>query len=83
MSAEYKLVYFTGCPNHPPAEEMLKALEVNFQLICQNEVDESSPFRNYSSPTLLRGDEIIFGSPAEGGGCSIKLPTKEELLKLL
>lgn len=80
--SQYKLVYFNGCPNHPPAVELLKSAGVDFVAICQDELSESDPMKNYSSPTLLKGDEIVFGAEARGGGCSTKLPSKEELLRL-
>ena len=78
-----KLVYFKGCPNHPPAVELLNQLNIDFELICQDELSADDSFRNYASPTLLEGNEIIFGSRATGGGCSVILPTAEALRKLL
>ncbi|MEZ4873068.1 MAG: hypothetical protein R2827_12685 [Bdellovibrionales bacterium] len=80
---KFKLVYFEGCPNAQPAQDLLNAIGIEFQLICQDQLNDSDTLRNYSSPTLLAGDEIIFGAKATGGGCSMPLPSKAELLKLL
>ena len=81
--AKYKLVYFTGCPNHQPAVDLLNQSGLEFETICQDDLTETDSLKNYSSPTLLRGDEIIFGSKASGGGCSMPLPTKDKLLDLI
>jgi len=51
--------------------------------VCQDDLSNSDPLKNYSSPTLLINNKIVFGSEAVGGGCSMPLPSKEELLKIL
>ena len=81
--AKYKLIYFKGCPNYMPAEQLLKDSGIDFQSICQDELSNSDPLKNYSSPTLLIKDKIIFGSKTTGGGCSVLLPSKGQLLELL
>jgi|TARA_B100000749_G_scaffold280077_2_gene274695 hypothetical protein len=81
--ADYKLVYFRGCPNYLPAEELLRSAGVKFESVCQDDLSNSDPLKNYSSPTLLINNKIVFGSEAVGGGCSMPLPSKEELLKIL
>lgn len=80
---DYKLIYFNGCPNHQPAVDLLNEAGLTFESVCQDGLDNSDPHKNYSSPTLLKGDKIIFGSEANGGGCSMPLPSKDELLKLI
>lgn len=79
----YKLLYFEGCPNYKPAKKLLDEIDLDFISICQDNLDETNPLKNYSSPTLLRGNQIVFGSEAIGGGCSMPLPSKDELLKRL
>ena len=81
--AKYKLIYFIGCPNYPPAVDLLNQAGLEFEAICQDKLEETNTFKNYSSPTLLDGEKIIFGSEVTGGGCSMPLPNKDELLKLL
>lgn len=79
----FKLIYFKGCPNAQPAQDLLTEVGIVYQTICQDQLDESDEFRNYSSPTLLKNDQIIFGTHATGGGCSMPLPSKTELLLLI
>ena len=58
---------------------------VDFVEVCQDELSVSDPLREFSSPTLLVDNEIIFGSRVSGlgGGCSLKLPTDAELLEAI
>ncbi|MCZ6898529.1 MAG: MerC domain-containing protein, partial [Betaproteobacteria bacterium] len=44
-------------------------------------LSESSIFRNYSSPTILQGKNVIFGcETGQGrGGCSLEVPSIDEL----
>ena len=81
--SEYKLIYFEDCPNHLPAVELLRKLGIQFDEVCQDRLDDKNPLNGYSSPTLLKGDKIVFGSKAAGGGCSVSLPTLDELRELL
>lgn len=78
-----KLIYFNGCPNFKPAKKLLEEAGVKYELICQDELSDSNSLKNYSSPTYLIGGEIIFGSKTCGGGCTLHLPNKDELLKLI
>jgi len=79
-----KFVYFDGCPNADVIEGMLIKLNVDFEKIEQTALLEGNKFKQYTSPTVILGDEIIFGASADGGGCSLNLPSieffKEKLL---
>lgn len=77
----FKLIYFNQCPNYQPAIDLLQDAGIVFETVCQDRLDISDPYKNYSSPTLLKGDEIIFGARAHGGGCSVALPTIKQLLE--
>jgi len=80
----YKLIYFKGCPNTKVAEQRLGELGIRFERICQDLIPEDSPYKFYSSPTLLKGDAVIFGAiTGSDGGCSVDLPSIEELRKRL
>ncbi|MCB0272394.1 MAG: hypothetical protein KDD46_05215 [Bdellovibrionales bacterium] len=81
--SKYKLIYFNSCPNYQAAVDLLNQSGLEFEAVCQDDLEEGDLLKNYSSPTLLDGERIIFGSEAKGGGCSIPLPKKEELLKIL
>ncbi len=60
MSA-IKLVYFEGCPNSKHARTLLLTSQVEFEVIKQDELAADDPLRGFSSPTILRDNEIVFG----------------------
>lgn len=79
-----KLVYFEGCPNAKLAERRLREVNMNFEKVCQDSLPNDSPYKKYSSPTLLADDEIVFGSATgSDGGCSIDLPDVKAIKELL
>ena len=82
---KFKLIYFNGCPNYEPAKDLLNQAGVEFKEVCQDEISGSDPHKEFSSPTLLMNDQIIFGSKVSGsgGGCSWKLPTVDELVEAI
>ncbi|MBI2520725.1 MAG: MerC family mercury resistance protein [Bdellovibrio sp.] len=82
MSA-IKFIYFEGCPNAQKTKDLLQELTTDFDIIRQDDLTTDNPYRNYSSPTILRNGEIILGSAASGGGCSLQLPNKNELRRRL
>lgn len=49
-----KLIYFEGCPNSKHARTALLTSGVEFEVLKQDDLPESSPYKNYSSPTILR-----------------------------
>lgn len=83
--AHVKLIYFEGCPNAEKSRQALKATGVSFDEIRQDELPPENPFRSYSSPTILNGNRVIFGSQtgAGSGGCSLAIPTAEALANTL
>ena len=76
-----KLIYFKDCPNAERAKGLLSALGLSYEDIVQDHLDHNDFFRTYTSPTLLRDTEIIFGEStgAACGGCSLGIPTLAEL----
>ena len=62
---------------------ILSELEVDFEKIEQTSLPNGNQFKNYSSPTVIADGEIIFGSQADGGGCSLNLPTIDFFKKKL
>ncbi len=83
-----KLVYFEGCPNAKLAETRLNQAGIEFERICQDSLAQDSPYKKYSSPTLLLGEAIVFGAATgTDGGCSLDLPDvptlKTRLQKML
>jgi hypothetical protein len=76
------LIYFKECPNANHAIELLSRGALKYQTIIQDELASKSPYLNYTSPTLLCQDQIIFGSAtgSGSGGCSLTIPTLEEII---
>jgi hypothetical protein len=79
--ASVKLVCFEGCPNAEKAKGLLRKIGVPFDEIRQDDLQALDRYRGYTSPTILNGDKIVIGSSTEGaaGGCSIDIPSAEEL----
>lgn len=72
MSA-IKLIYFDGCPNAKHARAaLLTAGAYDFEVIKQNELAEDHRFKRYSSPTILKDEQIIFGSDSGNASCSFE-----------
>lgn len=78
-----KFIYFDGCPNAQKVMNILVDLRVEFEKIEQTSLPDGNEFKNYSSPTVIAGDTIVFGAEADGGGCSLNLPTLEFLKERL
>lgn len=70
-----ELIYFAGCPNWQKVRDLL--LEQGFKdlkLIDQNNLPSDSPYKLYSSPTLLVDSNILMGSKvcsSSEGACSM------------
>ena len=72
MSA-IKLIYFDGCPNAKHARAaLLTAGTYDFEVVKQNELAEDHHFKRYSSPTILKNEQIIFGSESGNASCSFE-----------
>lgn len=81
---EIRLVYFEGCPNVAKAKNSLVSAGIEFVEVRQNELPEDHVFNGFTSPTILNGDDIIFGEKTDlAGGCSLQVPTADEILKKL
>lgn len=85
MKSEYVLTYFKGCPNAQLARNLLAQAGVMYREVCQDDLAPDDPHRQYSSPSLLNGAKLVFGSEATGadGSCSLDIPTLEELQRLI
>ena len=79
--AEVKFIYFEGCPNADKTRTALKTIGIDFDDVNQGDLPESSIFRSYASPTILQGNNVIFGcETGQGrGGCSLEVPSINEL----
>lgn len=59
--SQVKLIYFEGCPNSKHAKAALLGSQVEFDAIKQDDLPKGDPHLGYSSPTIIKGDQIIFG----------------------
>lgn len=75
------LVYFEGCPNADEAKRRIRNAGIDFLDQKQDLLPKGHPHLNYSSPTLLFGEQIIFGAMTSGavGGCSLDIPEAHEI----
>ncbi len=73
--SEIKFIYFEGCPNANKVRDQLNELGLDFEIVEQTCLPKGNKFKSYSSPTVLKGDEVIFGAKANGGGCSLDIPS--------
>ena len=80
-----KLIYFEGCPNAQKAKDMLSKKEIPFDIIVQDELEKNSHYREYSSPTILDGNSLIFGQKIgrNSAACSAEDFDKNLILKKL
>ena len=65
---------------------MLEEIGLAFIEINQDQLHEGSSGKNFSSPTLLKdNDIIIFGGKTDSseGACTTNLPDKEELRNII
>ena len=65
---------------------MLEEIGLAFIEIDQDQLHEGSSGKNFSSPTLLKDNDIIsFGGETDSseGACTTNLPDKEELRNII
>ena len=81
---DLKLVYFKGCPNAEPLMEAVRdAGYAGVEEIVQDSLPDGDPLKGYSSPSLLAGGKLVFGSKlgADGGACSVEKISSGEIKK--
>jgi len=82
---EIKLISFQHCPNAAVVRSHLISMNIIFEEIKQDVIPEHSGLRLYSSPTLFKGDKLIFGCEVHNDSlsCTFGIPTRVELQKML
>lgn len=80
-----KLIYFEDCPNAQKTKNSLLKMKIPFDVIVQDELREDSPYREYSSPTILYDNDLIFGQKIgkKSAACSIENFDEKLILKRL
>ena len=82
--SDLTLIYFLGCPNSEKAKALLVDAGATFKEIIQDNLTPSHPLKRFSSPTLLRGRDILFGTETGvDGGCSLSIPNAAALEAIL
>lgn len=79
------LITFAGCPNAEKAKTLLGEAGLKYTEIKRDDLTESHPHLRYSSPSLLDGEKLIFGSftDSNAGGCTLSIPNVMELMRRL
>lgn len=70
-----KLIYFQSCPEAKHARAALLTSGVaEFEVVLQDELKNEDPLKSYSSPTILKGDKVIYGNKLNAGSsaCSFQ-----------
>ncbi len=78
--AELKLIYFAGCPNAAAARAILQESGMPFEEVRQDDLPENDPLRGYTSPTILLGDRVVYGTASGDAGCSLAPPDAANIL---
>ena len=81
---EFKLIYFSGCPEAKNARAaLLNAGVEKFEVVVQDKLNDDDPHRHYSSPSILKGNEILYGQKLKKNtsACSYQKLDSEKLRK--
>ncbi len=80
MRSKLKLVYFEDCPNAKVARANLSLTGQQFEEFNQDLLSVDHPLKRFSSPSILFGESLLFGSEVSGdGGCSLGVPSANEI----
>lgn len=73
MSA-LRLVYFDGCPNAEAVRAALRNAGHPWDEVRQDDLPDGDPLHGYTSPTVLLGQDVLFGIATSDGqsGCSVQ-----------
>lgn len=62
-----KLIFFKGCPEADKVREaLLKAGILDFEMIPQDDLPKGHSYLKLSSPSVISGDELIYGIRTSG-----------------
>ena len=80
-----QLIYFQGCPNYSVVKNILSDIGVKYEEIEQNGLSEQDPLKLFTSPSILKDGNLIFGQEIDSikGGCTLSIPDKFFLAKKL
>lgn len=80
-----KVIYFRGCPRAQVAMQAIEATGVmDAEYVVQDELSANDPQLRFSSPSILVGEQVIYGGFQEGAGaCSSEPISKERIVNLI
>lgn len=70
---QVKLVYFEGCPEAKNVRAALLTAGIyDFEVIIQNKIPQDDEYKNFTSPSVLNGDELVYGTKinVDMGACT-------------
>lgn len=82
-----KFIHFDGCPEAKNVRAALLIAGIyNFEVVVQDQLPKGNPFLKFSSPSVLVGDELIYGIRTDGEKASctfdvISFVDDQELVK--
>lgn len=78
--SKFKIIYFEGCPNAKHARAILLSSGVEFETVKQDDLEENNNLRDFSSPTILYGNEVVFGEKLLQGASACSAGNFDETL---
>ena len=68
---EVTFIYFEGCPEAKNVRAaLLNAGVFGFRVVIQDQLSKDDPLREFSSPSVLKGQELIYGIRTDGNAAS-------------
>jgi hypothetical protein len=83
---QVKLIYFEGCPKLETVKNILQSIpSVAIEEVLQDQLPVDHPLRAYSSPTVLLGDQVIYGTRIKTtqGCCSLEEAHEGKMRRIL
>ena len=84
-SEKIEVYFFKGCPNADRVFSYFDSCGIAYNKIDVETLDISNPNRNFSSPSVLVDNRLVFGSEVSAGatGCTVEVFSPEALARAL
>lgn len=83
---DIKFIYFEGCPEAKNVRSALLVAGIyDFDVMVQDKLQEGDPYLKFSSPSVLAGEELIYGIRTDGerASCTFDLINSIDNQKLI
>ncbi|MBC7693572.1 MAG: hypothetical protein H7222_17535 [Methylotenera sp.] len=79
------LITFKDCPNAAPVRSALLLAAIPFNDVDQDTLEEHHALKNYTSPSILLGDQLIHGQKTDQGqpGCTFVAFDEKHVIETL